>query len=121
MNSINGVALDDELVWSDEWAWTPMLQSVDYAVTGDLIAQHGLKVGGRPVTLTGRIRYAGLAAVYQLLSDPTPMTLSLFGREFQVIFRHADGPIQAIPDYEVANPAEFPELGYSLTLRLTEV
>lgn len=38
MNSINGVALDDELVWSDEWAWTPMLQSVDYAVTGDLIA-----------------------------------------------------------------------------------
>lgn len=121
MNSINGVALDEELVWDDEWGWTPMLQSLDYAVTGELIAQHGLKVGGRPVTLTGRIRQTGLAGLYLLLREPTPMTLVLFGRELRVIWRHADGPIQAIPDYDVANPADFPELGYTLTLRLTEV
>ncbi len=56
MNTINGVILDDELEWTDEWDWTPMRQSVEYAVTGDFIAQQGLRKGGRPMTLTGRAK-----------------------------------------------------------------
>ena len=121
MNSLNGVLLDEELVWLDEWSWTPMAQTVAFAVTGDLIAQHGLKRGGRPLTLVGRLQQPQLATLFELLLVTAPMTLLLFGRTFRVCWRHNDGPIQTTPDYEVANPAEFPELGHTVILRLTEV
>ncbi|UDN24464.1 MULTISPECIES: hypothetical protein [Aeromonas] len=121
MNTINGVILDDELEWTDEWDWTPMRQSVEYAVTGDFIAQQGLRKGGRPMTLTGRAKRSDLDALYLLLRTPEVMTLILFGQPHRVLWRHEEVPIQALPDMNVSNSADFPELGYTITLRLTEV
>lgn len=43
--------LPDDLLWSDEWEWTPLVQSAEYSLTGALIVENATRLAGRPVTL----------------------------------------------------------------------
>lgn len=125
-NGTTTVALPDDLVWADEFAWQPVEQSVQRSLTGALIVQAQARTGGRPVTLAaesdsvGWVDRATVEALEALASVPAPsLTLTLRGVMHAVLFRHQDGAIEARPvvgysDVQSADP-------YHLTVRLMKV
>jgi len=121
MNSLNGMELDDEIEWLDELDWTPIQQTISRSASGALDIQEQLLTKGRPMTLKLRGAYADVNQLMDLLSEADPLSLELNGQTYAVKWRHAERPIQAEPDYPVVNPVDFPELRYTLTLRLIEV
>ena len=122
--------LPDDLLWSDEHAWTPAVSSVSYLITGALLVQSATRQAGRPITLIGPADMAWVtrttletlrswAAVP--LSDTTgrfALTLT-DGRAFTVAFRHQDTAIEAEPVMGI--PARSDADLYRLTMRLMEV
>ena len=54
-NLSNEVALllPDDLLWSDEHAWSPAVASTSYLITGALLIQSATRQAGRPITLVG--------------------------------------------------------------------
>ncbi len=122
--------LPDDLLWSDEHAWTPAVSSVSYLITGALLVQSATRQAGRPITLVGPADMAWVtratletlrswAAV--ALSDTTGrFSLTLTdGRAFTVAFRHQDTAIEAEPVLGI--PARSDADFYRLTLRLMEI
>lgn len=115
-----------DLIWGDEFDWTPVEQSADYTLTGALIIETAVRQAGRPITLMGGEEYgwtdrATVLALAALVAQPgLEMTLTLDdAREFQVVFRQDDKPMDAGPVLAVTDP----EAGdyYTLTLRLMEI
>ena len=116
--TLGAVALPSGLVWSDEFAWTPVEQSTIHSLTGALLVQVSTKLAGRPITLTGQsagndhtvwITRANLLILQTALAvTGAEFTLTLHdGRTFTVI---ANGPVKATPLAAVksllpANPA----------------
>lgn len=47
------VTLPADLEWSDEYAWQPVEQSIEFSVTGAVIIEHSTRLAGRPITLSG--------------------------------------------------------------------
>lgn len=96
------IELPDDLVWRDEFDWTPVEQSTDYGGTGSLIVQEGERQDGRPITLYGGkeggwASRATIEALYSLASTADQqMTLSLWGRSFNVIFRRPAMDVEPI-------------------------
>ena len=131
-NLATGVVLllPDDLLWSDEHAWTPATASVSYLITGALLVQSALKQAGRPMTLTGaqdmawvtrscvRMLYDWAAA--PLGADSGRFELTLFDtRIFNVAFRHAEGAIEAEPvtGFTARSDSDF----YRITLKLMQI
>jgi len=121
--------LPDDLLWSDEHAWTPAVASTSYLITGALLIQSATRQAGRPITLVGAADMAWVtrATVEQLrLWAAVPVgnatgrfTLTLAGgRSFVVAFRHADTAIEAEP--VLGFPARADSDFYRITLRLLE-
>ena len=50
--------LPDDLLWTDEHAWTPAVASTAYLLTGALLVQSASRQAGRPITLTGAVDMA---------------------------------------------------------------
>ena len=124
------LVLPDDLLWSDEHAWTPAVASVSYLLTGALLVQSAVRQAGRPITLTGAVDMAWVTRATLMtlhgwagapLSDTTGrFTLTLSdGRVFTVAFRHAETPIEAEPvlGFPARSDADF----YRLTLRFLEI
>jgi hypothetical protein len=122
--------LPDDLLWSDEHAWTPAVSSVSYLITGALLVQSATRQAGRPITLVGPADMAWVPRatletlrswVAAPLSDATgrfALTLA-DGRSFTVAFRHQDTAIEAEPVLGI--PARSDADFYRLTLRLMEI
>ena len=122
--------LPDDLLWSDEHAWTPAVSSVSYLITGALLVQSATRQAGRPITLVGPtdmawVTRATLATLRSwaavALSDTSgrfALTLA-DGRVFIVAFRHQDTAIEAEPVLGI--PARSDADFYRLTLRLMEI
>lgn len=121
------LALPDDLRWSDEFAWSPVVRSQQYGLTGALILQEAVRKKGRPITLEAKKEALGyiwvarstIAALYALVSTPQwSSTLTLEdGRAFTVAFREAGliaEPIQHIAPHQDADP-------YTFTLKLQTV
>lgn len=116
----------DQLEWVDEFEWDAVAQEQDRSLAGNLIVQEGLKVYGRPITLSSNgAAWFVLSLVRQLeiLRDQPgrvmPLTLP-DGREFYVIFNRANGAaLEARPLWRQVNPG--PDALYELTLRLITV
>jgi hypothetical protein len=119
--------LPDDLLWSDEHAWTPAVASVAYSLTGALVVQSATRQAGRPITLVGAIDMAWVPrstvsllyawAAVPLTETSGRLALTLRdGRVFTVAFRHADTPIEAEP--VLGFPAQSDADLYRLTLRL---
>ncbi|MCU6432624.1 hypothetical protein LPB67_02380 [Undibacterium sp. Jales W-56] len=120
------VALPDDLLWSDEHAWTPAVAAVSYLLTGALLVESAARQKGRPLTLVGSADMAWVTretvnALYGWAALPSrqfELTLT-DGRVFTVAFRHHETAIEAEP--VTGFPARHNNDFYRLTLRLMEI
>lgn len=119
------VPLPADLEWVDEFAWTPVSQTITPTLTGALVIEEHALQAGRPITLVGGMEAAWVArttllALTALLTPTRVMTLTLAdNRLFTVMWRHGDKPLEAQPIVRLTPVAA--EDWYSLTLRLVEV
>lgn len=124
------LALPDDLLWTDEHAWTPAVASVSYLLTGALLVQSATRQAGRPITLVGAVDMAWVTrATVQMLAawaaEPLSDTSGRFSltfadsRSFTVAFRHAETAIEAEPVLGI--PARADTDFYRLTLRFLEI
>lgn len=116
----------EQLEWTDEWAWDPVEQNQDRSLSGALIVQEGVKLYGRPITLSSNGgAYFTLAKVRELEAKAaTPGAVMLLtlqtGAEHYVTWNRAAGPaVQATPMWRAVNPG--PHAAHELTLRLITV
>lgn len=118
--------LPDDLDWTDEFAWAPVVQATDYSITGALIVQVATRQAGRPITLVGSESRAWIKQPAVLQLDAWShvagqvLTLVMRGVSRQVMFRHADAP--AFDAREIWG--EVPTLAsqeFAATLKLMEV
>lgn len=129
---LDGVSLflPDDLLWSDEHSWSPVVSSVSYLLNGALLVQSALRQAGRPITLVGAMDMAWVtrAVVGQLhdwagvplSANAGRFTLTLAdGRALSVAFRHGETAIESEP---VAGfPARMDSDFYRITVRLMQL
>lgn len=123
--TLDEITLPEDLIWMDEFGWSPRQQTESYTLTGALVVETGIKQKGRSITLVGGDNAAWidrntLTALYAKLSSIEPMALTLNdARTFSVEFRSDASPIDAAPiiDYSTPDSADW----YSLTLKLIQV
>jgi len=124
------LTLPDDLLWSDEHTWSPVVSSVSYLITGALLVQSATRQAGRDITLVGAADMAWVArSVVNVLRDWAALPLDavtgrfeltlMDGRIFTVAFRHADGAIEAEPvtGFPARNDNDF----YRITLKLMQI
>lgn len=121
------VELHKDLLWSDEYSWTPVEQTATRGITGVNIVQVQARMGGREITLepeddsSAWMTRAVLNQLQAWAAVPgKELTLVLRGAEREVIFRHHGGEaISATPvyHYDVMDDADF----YRVTLRFMEI
>ena len=119
------LALPDDLIWSDEFAWPPTVSTVTYLLEGALLVETSIRQAGRPITLTGQVDMAWvnrgtLKTLYAWASLATgcfELTLT-DGRVFTVVFRLHETAIDADP--VLGFPARHDTDFYRITLRFME-
>ena len=125
--TLDAITLPDDLVWSDEFGWSNVTQSVDRSLTGALVIQEAVQPKGRIITLSGSqdsgwITKAVLDTI--LIQANTPdneMTLTYHGEVYNVMFHRSgnNSPVEGklIVDYSdrAAND------NYSIILNFIEV
>jgi hypothetical protein len=122
--------LPDDLLWSDEHSWSPVVSSVSYLITGSLLVQSATRQAGRAITLVGAADMAWVtrssvnvlrewaALPLEELSGRFELTLS-DARLFTVAFRHGDGAIETEP--VTGFPARSDSDFYRITLKLMQI
>lgn len=106
--SLAEIALPNDLLWVDEFKWTPVTSTGSYSLAGALIIEQGVKLAGRPITLEPPD--SGMAWVprstVQALKEAAALTSRTFRlmleyptdiREFLVTFAPDTDPIEASP------------------------
>ena len=124
------LTLPDDLLWSDEHGWSPVVSSVSYLITGALLVQSATRQAGRDITLVGAADMAWVTrSVVNELRDWAALPLAsvtgrfeltlMDGRVFTVAFRHADGAMEAEPvtGFPARNDNDF----YRITLKLMQI
>jgi hypothetical protein len=88
------ITLPPDLLWEDEFAWSPISQSTERSLTGALLIDVSARQGGMPITLTGTERHAWLLrtevqALRAWVALPGQVfTLTINGQAFTVLFDH---------------------------------
>lgn len=121
---LDTITLPDDLIWIDEYAHTPVKQTVSTAVNGSLIVEAAAQTKGRPITLAGGTDYGWIdRATLELLrakqyQPGLTMTLTLRGTAYSVLFVQPGG-IEAKPviDYNTPDASDW----YTVTLKFIEV
>jgi hypothetical protein len=120
------LTLPDDLLWADEFAWTPASATVSYLLSGTLLVETALRRKGRPITLVGAadmawVTRAAVSRLYAWAALPGARFELSFAddRRFNVAFRHQDTPIETEP--VLGFPARQDGDFFRLTLRLMEV
>lgn len=120
---LDAIALPTDLLWVDEYSWSPVKQTLTAAVDGTLVIEAAAALAGRPITLQGDTDYAWIsrATLEALrLKQAQPglvMVLTLLGETHNVLFNQPGITAKLIVDY--SNPAA--EDIYSVTLKFIEV
>lgn len=116
----------EQLEWTDEWEWNAIEQEQDRSLTGALIVQEGVKLYGRPITLSSNGgAWFTLAKVRELEAMTTvPLKVMLLtlptGDQHYVMWNRAAGPaVQARAVHRTVAPD--PDWVHELTLRLITV
>lgn len=123
--TLDSLLLPDDLLWTDEFDWTPTEQHQTRTLTGALVFETAQRQGGRPITLSGGQNHGWASreqvdALVAKLSLTTPLTLLLpDARSFVVRFKHEDKPIEAKPivDYRIMETSDY----YALVIKLITV
>jgi hypothetical protein len=124
------LALPDDLLWSDENGWSPVVSSVSYLITGALLVQSATRQAGRDITLVGAADMAWVTrSVVNVLREWAALPLDsvtgrfeltlMDGRMFTVAFRHADGALEAEPITGFPARSDFDF--YRITLKLMQI
>lgn len=88
------ITLPPDLLWEDEFAWSPVSQATERSITGALLVDVGTRQGGTPITLTGTEKHAWqqrteVQALRAWLALPGQVfALSINGAVFDVLFDH---------------------------------
>lgn len=122
------VQIPRQLVWVDEFAWTPVEKATGYSTTGALLVDVGERQAGRPITLQATDNHGWLARsvveqVRALAADPEGVYAFTHadGREFLVMFAPGDDAVTAVP-FSNTRPELPPDnYPYVATVRLIEV
>lgn len=72
------ITFTDHLVWQDEFSWSPVQQSQQYAIGGTLVIQEAKKLSGRPITLVGDDSVWETRAVVEALHAASLLTFQQF-------------------------------------------
>ncbi len=132
MITLGALVLDENMQWTDEFAWLPTAHQVEPASNGSLIVEESKLLAGRPITLSGGRdpdgRWWGVntratvnaarALAADVLAAPLLLTLE-DGRTFDVRFRLAELAVEATPVRHVVTDEDTDY--YLLTLRLMQV
>jgi hypothetical protein len=122
--TLDALTLPADLIWTDEFDWTPMEQNKYYTLTGALVIESGQMLAGRPITLVGGDNAAWadrtlVSALYDKLVGDATMLLTLHdARAFNVKFL-MNAPIQARLVLDYNNPIA--DDWYSLTLKFMQI
>lgn len=126
MITLDDITLPEDLHWADEFGWTPVASSLDYALSGAGIVQTGTKLVGRAVTLEAEDERGwtlrGTVLALKNLADEAAkiMTLNYRGRVLTVMFAPGAIPFDAEPLFR-----EWPDADEDVwvlkTVRLIEV
>jgi len=119
------LTLHDDMLWTDEYAWSVVSQRREYTIAGAQIIDAGAKQSGRPITLAGdescgwlpRTTVDALAAAAAIPGQQ--FTLTLRGTPHTVVFDHTNQALEAEPVWGVNDPASTDN--YVVTLRFIEV
>ena len=120
MIQLNGIDLPDDMSWPNELAHTPVVQSIEHAVTGDPVLQFGVQKGGRAIHLVSDgawLSRAQIDALRATLTALPPLQLNLANTLFKVVWDHQSTPIEATPISTEAEPWLNPSARYEATLR----
>lgn len=121
------VVLPEQLAWTDEFAWQPVVQAIEYSTTGALLLDVATKQAGRPITLEGSETRAwcqrGALLTLQAWSWQAGVVLTLSGLRSgpsrQVVFNHSGGAVKAVPVIDYADPTD--DQPYAITLMFLEI
>ena len=119
--TLGGIALPDDIVWTDELAWTPVAQAIARTLSGGQIIEETALQGGRPITLGGGVwapRSTVLALRALAATATQTHTLDQRGDSYSVVFVRPN-PITATPVIRYADPA--PDDPHDITIRLRTV
>jgi hypothetical protein len=121
MITLDGLSLTSDLLWIDEYTWTPVSQQEDVMSDGSVVVQAEVQQTGRSITLLGGDTYGYVKksvvdALKVKAEDPGKlMSLELNdGRTFQVVFTDARFTASTVCDNN--NPDS--EFLYTLSLYL---
>jgi hypothetical protein len=112
-NTPLALTLPRELLWQDEYGWSPVLSQRQHTGTGALVIDTWTRQAGRPITLQAEQTRAwcergALETLRQWCAQPgVVFALNYLGRAFQVAFDTAAGqsPISAEPIAEALGAA----------------
>ena len=122
--------LPPDLIWSDELLWSPVRQATERSITGALIIDRAVRVGGRRITLRGDatsawINRGTLRQLKTWADQPgAQYVLTINGQARQVIFDHGDAEepralvVEAVVEYSDPQDADY---YCSLTLQFLEI
>lgn len=121
------ITLPDDLYWSDEFTWFPVVQNQEYTLEGAQVLDVGVKQSGRPITLEATpdsawTEYSVLQAVQAFANQNIQMVLTYRGVAHTVVFDHRSGsPLTA--QYIQRSWYSDPQAGdfYSVTYRFLKV
>ncbi len=122
--------LPNDLLWTDEYAWTPTVSKTDVLITGAIVIQSAVKQAGRPVTLSadadmGWVPRSTVETLRQWAAVAISDTTGRFeltmhdSRVLTVGFRHDETPVNASP--VLGLPYRNDNDWYNVTLRFLEI
>lgn len=119
------VTLPDDILWPDEFGWSPVDQSTERSVGGQLVIDVAARVGGRQITLQSGADYGWTtrSTVSQLEAwralAGAQMALLFRGVTRTVVFDHERGAIESEPITDFSDPS--PADPCAITLRFIDV
>jgi hypothetical protein len=121
--TLDAITLPTDLLWVDEYAYTPVKQTINTAVDGSLVIEAAAAQAGRPITLQGGDDYAWCnKTTLELLrlKQAQPglvMTLTLLSVPHTVLFIQPGITAKQVQDF--SNPASGDY--YAVTLKFIEI
>ena len=126
--SVDAITLPEDLVWSNEYNWSPVVQDARKSITGALIVQEAIQQKGRSIILRGGDNSAWIDRTtldaLQVKSNTVnlEMVLTHNGATYNVMFdrsSNSDTGIEVKEIYPVANPTS--DHVYQITLKFIEI
>lgn len=95
------VSLSHDLMWTDEFNWSPVVSNVERTLSGALVIDTAQRQNGRPISLSApREEMAWTVrstveklALWATVPDERFLLMLDNGQTFNVVFRHQDAPV----------------------------